>query len=70
MATAPRLTPTQRAAFLANPWFASLARGQREALVGASEFLHLRRGEMLFRQGDPVGAAGSLAKKAFGALGQ
>lgn len=59
MATAPRLTPTQRAAFLANPWFASLARGQREALVGASELLHLRRGEMLFRQGDPVGAAGS-----------
>lgn len=59
MASAFRLAAAQRSAFLANPWFASLARGQREALVGAAELLHLRRGEMLFRQGDPVGAAGS-----------
>lgn len=58
MASAFHLAAAQRSAFLANPWFASLARGQREALVGAAELLHLRRGEMLFRQGDPVGAAG------------
>ncbi|WP_225782953.1 Crp/Fnr family transcriptional regulator [Xenophilus sp. Marseille-Q4582] len=59
MAQAPRLTAAQRSAFLGNPWFASLSRSQREALVGAAELLHLRRGEMLFRQGDPAGAAGS-----------
>ncbi len=59
MAFASRLRAAQRSAFLANPWFASLARGQRDALLGAAEVLHLRRGEMLFRQGDPVGAAGS-----------
>ncbi|MDA7415629.1 Crp/Fnr family transcriptional regulator [Xenophilus arseniciresistens] len=59
MAQAFRLTPAQRSAFAANPWFASLSRGQREALTGAAELLHLRRGEMLFRQGDPAGAAGS-----------
>lgn len=59
MALAPRLSAAQQAALLSNPWFASLARSQREALVGAAELLHLRRGEMLFRQGDPVGAAGS-----------
>lgn len=59
MAQAPRLMAAQRSAFLGNPWFASLSRGQREALVGAAELLHLRRGEMLFRQGDPAGAPGS-----------
>ena len=43
----------------ANPWFASMPRAQREALLGAAELVHLRRGAMLFRQGDPVRAAGS-----------
>lgn len=43
----------------ANPWFASMPRAQREALLGAADLVHLRRGAMLFRQGDPVGAAGS-----------
>ncbi|RYF53473.1 MAG: Crp/Fnr family transcriptional regulator [Comamonadaceae bacterium] len=59
MAVPIQLSARQRIAFLANPWFASLTRAQREALVGAAELLHLRRGTMLFRQGDPVGAAGS-----------
>ena len=59
MASTSHLRAAQRSAFLANPWFASLTRGQRDALLGAAEVLHLRRGEMLFRQGDPVGAAGS-----------
>jgi CRP/FNR family cyclic AMP-dependent transcriptional regulator len=43
----------------ANPWFASMPRAQREALLGAADLVHLRRGAMLFRQGDPVRAAGS-----------
>ena len=59
MASTSHLRAAQRSAFLANPWFASLTRGQRDALLGAAEVLHLRRGEMLFRQGDPVAAAGS-----------
>ncbi|SDI50447.1 cAMP-binding domain of CRP or a regulatory subunit of cAMP-dependent protein kinases [Variovorax sp. OV700] len=41
-----------------NPWFTSMPRAQREALVGAAELLHVRRGAMVFRQGDPVHAAG------------
>jgi len=41
-----------------NPWFTSMPRAQREALVGAAELIHLRRGAMVFRQGDPVHAAG------------
>jgi CRP/FNR family cyclic AMP-dependent transcriptional regulator len=43
----------------ANPWFASMPRAQREALLGAADLVHFRRGAMLFRQGDPVRAAGS-----------
>lgn len=43
----------------ANPWFASLPRAQREALLAAAELTHWRRGAMVFRQGDPVRAAGS-----------
>lgn len=43
----------------ANPWFASMPRAQRESLLGAAELVHLRRGAMMFRQGDPVRAAGS-----------
>lgn len=42
----------------ANPWFASMPRAQREGLFGAAELIHLRRGAMVFRQGDPVHAAG------------
>jgi len=41
-----------------NPWFTSMPRAQREALVGAAELIHLRRGAMVFRQGDPMHAAG------------
>ena len=43
----------------ANPWFATLPRGHRDALLAAAEQLHLRPGAMLFRQGDPVSASGS-----------
>lgn len=42
----------------ANPWFTSMSRAQREGLLGAAELIHLRRGAMVFRQGDPVHAAG------------
>jgi len=41
-----------------NPWFRSMPRAQRAALVGAADLIHLRRGAMVFRQGDPVHAAG------------
>ncbi len=54
----PRLTAAHRAALESNPWFRGLPRAQREALLGASELVHLRRGAMLFRQGDPVQAVG------------
>ncbi len=40
----------------ANPWFAGLPLADRRALVAAAEPLHLRAGEMLFRQGDVVPA--------------
>lgn len=43
----------------ANPWFASMPRMQREGLLAAAELIHLRRGAMVFRQGDPVHAAGA-----------
>lgn len=43
----------------ANPWFASMLRGQREGLLDAAELIHVRRGAMVFRQGDPVHAAGA-----------
>ncbi len=43
----------------ANPWFASLAKEVREQMVAQSEQARLRRGEMLFRQGDaPTGFYG------------
>ena len=57
--TRPRLSAAHRSAMEANPWFASMPRAQREALLGAADLVHLRRGAMLFRQGDPVRAAGS-----------
>ena len=41
-----------------NPWFTSMPRAQREALLGAGELIHVRRGAMVFRQGDPIHAAG------------
>jgi CRP/FNR family cyclic AMP-dependent transcriptional regulator len=53
-----RLSAPHRAAMECNPWFTSMPRAQREALVGAAELIHLRRGAMVFRQGDPVHAAG------------
>jgi CRP-like cAMP-binding protein len=43
----------------ANPWLASIPREEREALLDAAELVHLRRGAMVFRQGDPVHAAGA-----------
>jgi len=50
----PRLSAGHRAAMEANPWFMSMPRAQRENLLGAAELIHLRRGAMVFRQGDPV----------------
>ena len=38
----------------ANPWFGALPMRERRAMLGASELLRLRPGEMLFRQGDTV----------------
>ncbi len=37
----------------ANRWFGGLPLAERELMVGQAELLRLRRGEMLFRQGDP-----------------
>lgn len=54
----PRLSAPHRAALEANPWFTSMPRAQRDALVGAAELIHVRRGTMVFRQGDPIHAAG------------
>ncbi len=59
MTSQSALPAAQRAAMDANPWFASVPRPHREALFAAAERVHLRRGALLFRQGDPVGAAGS-----------
>ncbi|MET3443528.1 CRP-like cAMP-binding protein [Variovorax paradoxus] len=53
-----RLSAPHRTAMEGNPWFTSMPRAQRDALVGAAELIHLRRGAMVFRQGDPVHAAG------------
>jgi len=53
-----RLSAPHRAAMERNPWFRSMPRAQRDALVGAADLIHLRRGAMVFRQGDPVHAAG------------
>jgi len=53
------LSAAHRDAMGANPWFAGMPRAQREALLGAAELTHWRRGAMLFRQGDPVTVAGS-----------
>ncbi|WP_414707561.1 Crp/Fnr family transcriptional regulator [Rhodoferax sp. UBA5149] len=39
-------------AMLANPWFGSLPKPNREALLVAGERLQVRAGEMLYRQGD------------------
>ncbi|SCK52288.1 cAMP-binding domain of CRP or a regulatory subunit of cAMP-dependent protein kinases [Variovorax sp. HW608] len=55
----PRISAAHRSALEANPWFASIGRAQREALLGAAELIHVRRGAMVFRQGDPVHVAGT-----------
>ncbi|MGJ7603483.1 Crp/Fnr family transcriptional regulator [Variovorax sp. LT1R20] len=55
----PRLSAPHRAALEGNPWFTSMPRAQRDALVGAAELIHVRRGAMIFRQGDPIQAAGA-----------
>ena len=57
--TKPRLSAPHRAALEGNPWFTSMPRAQRDALVGAAELIHVRRGAMIFRQGDPMQAAGA-----------
>jgi CRP-like cAMP-binding protein len=57
-ASKPRLSAAHRAAVERNPWFMSLPRGQRETLLAAGELIHVRRGAMVFSQGDPVHAAG------------
>ena len=54
----PRLSAAHRGALEGNPWFTSIPRPQREALLGAAELIHARRGAMVFRQGDPIHAAG------------
>lgn len=38
-----------------NPWFGALPLADRQALLQHAELLHLRPGEMLFRQGDVPG---------------
>ncbi|GKS95335.1 Crp/Fnr family transcriptional regulator [Acidovorax sp. SUPP2825] len=55
----PPLSPAQRRTLEGNPWFAALPAAQRNGLLGTAELVHLQRGAMPFRQGDPVGAAGS-----------
>jgi len=55
----PGLHAAQRTAIETNPWFASMSRTQRESLLGAAELIHVRRGSMVFRQGDPVHVAGT-----------
>ncbi len=42
------------AAMAANPWFAALPAAERRLLLAGCERVHLRAGEMLFRQGDAV----------------
>jgi len=67
-APAPAVLPAAdlAAVLLANPWFGALAPRERRALQAAGGLLHLRRGEMLFRQGDAPGGfyavAGGLLK--------
>ena len=55
----PRVSAVHRAALEANPWFASMSRTQRETMLGSAELIHVRRGAMVFRQGDPVHVAGA-----------
>jgi len=50
--TAPQLLQTMSA----NPWFGALPLPERKAMIAASEWVRLRPGEMLFRQGDAVPA--------------
>jgi len=54
----PRLSAPHRAALERNPWFMSLPRAQRDTLLAAAELIHVRRGAMVFRQGDTIHAAG------------
>lgn len=56
--TKPRVSPRHRRAMEANPWFAAMPRTQREALLGASELVHVQRHAMVFRQGDSFQTAG------------
>ena len=52
------LSPAHVAAMGENAWFASLDRSLREELLDAAELVHVRRGVMVYRQGDPVPDSG------------
>lgn len=52
------MLPAHRRVMEANPWFSAMPRPQREALLGASERVHVQRHAMVFRQGDPLQTAG------------
>lgn len=45
----------------ADRWFGALPLAERELMLGQAELLRLRRGEMLFRQGDPPSGFYALA---------
>jgi CRP/FNR family cyclic AMP-dependent transcriptional regulator len=45
-----------------NPWFNALPMEVREVMVNESEPMHLRRGEMLFRQGDAASGLYALVR--------
>ncbi len=49
-------TPELLSRLSANPWFGALPLRERRAMLSAAELLKVRPGEMLFRQGDKVGA--------------
>ncbi len=57
----PSSVPSLMSRMSANPWFGALPLADRQALLGASELLRLRPGEMLFRQGDAPGGFYGLA---------
>ncbi|MGJ7524007.1 Crp/Fnr family transcriptional regulator [Variovorax sp. LT1P1] len=52
------ISATHRAVMEANPWFASMAPTLREGLLTAAEVIHIRRGAMVYRQGDQAPVSG------------
>lgn len=59
MASSPPLSALHRKTLGADPWFSSLPALQREAVLSAAVLTRWRRGELIYRQGDPASAAGS-----------